>query len=164
MLKSTSAGWTQPTHSLSPTATCNPTSGIIYTYCGCMFYLNIWQWWSSPGWGGNCFVNHICCQLFGWVCPKSGKVAFTKRGEKKCNLLKKREKDVQKASKSAAGELWLPVWGNFLVLCGCKAVMHQWHSRPPQPLSKYSWKQQEIPQWEENKLHIMNLLQRQKLL
>lgn len=139
MVKSTSAGRRQPTHSLSPTAACNPTSGIIYIYCSCMFYLNIWQWWSSPRWGGNCFVNHICSQLFAWVCPKGGKVSLRNRGEKSV-IYNKREKDVQKASQNAAGELWLPARGNFLALCGCEAVMHQWPSRPPQPLTKYSWR------------------------
>ena len=101
---------------------------------------------------------------------QGGERLHLEKGGGKSVIYNKREKDVQKASQSAAGELWLPVQGNFLASCGCKAVMHHWHSRP-QPLTKNSWTQQETPQWEmdnnatstkrettlNNKLHITDV-------
>lgn len=92
--KSTSAGCMQPTHTLriqlecvnlNPLAACNAASGIIYIYCCCMFYLNIWHWCCRLQWGGN-------CQVFAWVCPKRGKVANLKKKGRKSDLLQKKRK------------------------------------------------------------------------
>lgn len=145
MLKSTLAGRAQPTH--SPTAARNPTPGIIYRYCSCMFYSNIWQRWSSPPWGGNCFVNHVCSQLFAQVGPKG--VAF-----RKSVISNKRGERCPKSSWRALTSC-KPKEEFILFLCGCEAVMHHWHSRPPQKLTKCSWRKEEMSQWVEDKTKLL---------
>lgn len=79
------------------------------------------------------------------VCPKGGgKVALGKKKKSKVDSIIKERKMSRKIFPSAAGELWLPVLGNCVALCGCESVMHLWYSRPPPPpLSRHS----ATPQW-----------------
>lgn len=90
--KSTSAGCMPPTHSLrirrecvysNPIAACNAASGIIYIYCCCMFYLNIWQWCADVSEVGKAKCLLECV-------PRAGKLHMEK-GEEGV-MKKKREK------------------------------------------------------------------------
>lgn len=78
-----------------------------------------------------------------WARPKVNDWTWGEKTERK-KITKERK--ISKKPPSAAGELWLPVWGNLLALCGCESAMLAWCSRPPPPLTRHPWRQQETLQ------------------